>query len=183
MCMLIGVCCAQVYIPTSYSTSSGIIRNVPTTLLGIPANTYFSDGNRVYIAAQIPNQYITTRLNENVATETTNKDEKTQSLRKLANEKDETKALLREDKNEKITENNSQREDSIQLTEEQFERIRDILKIRNEKNDETADKEMLRTLLKGTDYTDTLARIQGFSNNDRLTTFNRFRDINDYGRY
>lgn len=180
MCTLIGICCAQVYIPTSYSTSSGIVRNVPTTVLGIPANTYFSDGNRVFIAAQIPNQYITTRLNEDVATtETRNKNEKTQNLRQLVNKKDEiTKALLREDSNEKLNENNSQRKDSIKITEDQFERIRDTLKIPYENFFETTDKEMLRTHLKGTDHTDTLARIQGFINNDRLTAFNRFRGIN-----
>lgn len=177
--MLVGVCCAQVYVPTSYSTSSGIVRNVPTTLLGIPANAYFSNGNRVYIAAQIPNQYITMRLNEDVTTKTRNKDENTQNLRKLVSETDAiTKALLREDKNENLKENNSQRKDLIKITEDQFERIRDILKIRNERNDE-----MVRTLLEATDNTETLARIQGFSNNDRLTTFNRFRDINEYGQY
>lgn len=114
MCILIGVCCAQVFIPTSYSSSSGIVRNVPTTLFGIPANTYFSYGNRVYIAAQIPNQYITIRLNEDAATETRNNDDNTQNPRKLINEKDEiTKAHLREDKNEKLKENNLQRDDSI----------------------------------------------------------------------
>lgn len=120
---------------------------MPTTLLGIPANTYFSDGNRFYIAAQIPNQYIRARLNEDAATETRNDDDKTQNLRKLINEKDEiTRAHLREDNNEKLTENNSQRDDSIKITEDQYERIQDILKHRNGKNDETVDKKTLHTL-------------------------------------
>lgn len=80
------------------------------------------DGNRVFIAPQISNQYITTRFNGEVATtETRNKDEMIQNLRQLVNEKDEiTQALLREDSNEKLNENNSQRIDSKKISLKEF---------------------------------------------------------------
>lgn len=36
------------------STQSGIVRNVPTTLVRLPADTLFTDGNRAFVAAEVP---------------------------------------------------------------------------------------------------------------------------------
>lgn len=54
--MLVGIACAQVYIPTGVSTQSGIVRNVPTQIVRIPADTYINDGRQTYLAAQVPFQ-------------------------------------------------------------------------------------------------------------------------------
>lgn len=52
----VGIAFGQVYIPTGLSSQSGIVRNVPTSVVRWPANAYLSDGNRAYVAAQLPAQ-------------------------------------------------------------------------------------------------------------------------------
>lgn len=55
--MLVGIAFAQVYVPTGVSTQSGIVRNVPTQFLRVPADTYITDGRQTYVAAQVPLQF------------------------------------------------------------------------------------------------------------------------------
>lgn len=52
----VGIAFGQVYVPTGLSSQSGIVRNVPTSVVRWPANAYLSDGNRAYVAAQLPGQ-------------------------------------------------------------------------------------------------------------------------------
>lgn len=56
--MLVGIAVAQVYIPTGVSTQSGIVRNIPTQIVRVPADTYISDGRQTYLAAQVPLQIL-----------------------------------------------------------------------------------------------------------------------------
>lgn len=208
VCVLIGVCCAQIYIPSGLSTNSGIVRNVPTTFIRIPASTYLTDGNRAYLAAPIPFQFITTRFSEDTTADrknkfTADKDDKVQDLRKFTTDKDDrTKAQLRDDKDEKLVKDlttltTAQREDLLKTTVERNEKLRDLLKLRTDNKDDgtyrttgTFDKDQLRaftTLTTGNDA-DTYNRFQGVNDFDRFTTaFNRFRDVNEfdrsYGRY
>lgn len=65
MFALVGITFAQVYVPTGVSTQSGIIRNVPTTYVRIPASTYITDGRQTYLAAQVPLQLVNTNFNDN----------------------------------------------------------------------------------------------------------------------
>lgn len=58
--MLVGISVAQVFIPTGVSTQSGIVRNVPTQIVRIPADTYINDGRQTYLAAQVPLQFFNT---------------------------------------------------------------------------------------------------------------------------
>lgn len=43
------------------STQSGIVRNVPTTLVRLPADTLFTDGNRAFVAAEVPLHWANTQ--------------------------------------------------------------------------------------------------------------------------
>lgn len=56
----------QILLPTSVSQQSGIVRTIPTTLLGIPVNNVLNDRDRVAIATQLTiEQLIANRLNNN----------------------------------------------------------------------------------------------------------------------
>lgn len=70
--VLVGIACAQVYIPTGVSTQSGIVRNVPTQIVRIPADTYINDGRQTYLAAQVPLQLFNNRGQNNNNLYTTN---------------------------------------------------------------------------------------------------------------
>lgn len=63
----VGVTCAypQLLLPASVSQQSGIIRNVPTTLVGLPANNILSDRDRAIIAQIQIDQLINSQLNNN----------------------------------------------------------------------------------------------------------------------
>lgn len=61
MIVLIGAASAQVYIPTGFSTQSGIVRNVPTNSVQLSADTVFTDGQRAFVAAEVPFQYVSQR--------------------------------------------------------------------------------------------------------------------------
>lgn len=183
VCLLIGVCCGQVYFPTGLSTNSGIVRNVPTNVLRIPANTLLSDGNRAYLAAPIPVQFYTTRTNDdndNKNRFTTIRDENTQDLR---NER--TKGFLRDDRDDKLKELLDGRRDDLTKTERN-EKIRDLLKTRTDTTDgnyRTLDKDQYRTLTTlTTGDADAYNRFQGFNDFDRFGTYNRFRDVNEFDR-
>lgn len=54
MFLCVGFAVGQVYIPTGVSTQSGIVRNVPTSLVRLSADTLFTDGNRAFVAAEVP---------------------------------------------------------------------------------------------------------------------------------
>lgn len=81
--MLVGIAVAQVYIPTGVSTQSGIVRNVPTQIVRIPADTYINDGRQTYIAAQVPLQLFNANNrgnNNNVYTANTHNNRQFQTL-------------------------------------------------------------------------------------------------------
>lgn len=66
--VVVGVAYAlpQVLIPTSVSHQSGIVRNIPTTLIGVPLNSVWNDRDRAAIVTQLQiDQLIQDRLNNN----------------------------------------------------------------------------------------------------------------------
>lgn len=66
--MIVGVAFAypQILIPTSLSHQSGIIRNIPTTVIGVPLNGLWNDRDRAAIITQWQiDQLIQDRLNNN----------------------------------------------------------------------------------------------------------------------
>lgn len=66
--VIVGVAYAlpQLLIPTSVSHQSGIIRNIPTTLIGVPLNNVWNDRDRAAIVTQLQiDQWIQDRLSNN----------------------------------------------------------------------------------------------------------------------
>lgn len=63
--MIVFACAvsAQVYFPTGLSTQSGIVRNVPTSSFQLSADTFFTDGNRAFVAAEVPYRYVNQQYN------------------------------------------------------------------------------------------------------------------------
>lgn len=66
--VIVGVAYAlpQILIPTSVSHQSSVIRNIPTTLIGVPLNNVWNDRDRASIVTQWQiEQLIQDRLNNN----------------------------------------------------------------------------------------------------------------------
>lgn len=196
MCILFGVCYGQVYIPTGVSSYSGIVRNIPTQYFRIPANTVLSDVNRAYIATALPTPiFIHSRINddsnENQKKFNTDRNDQSQQIRKFTTEKDErTKDYLKDekDKTDDYTAFTKQREDLLKATIDRNEKLSELIKMRTDKTDDrtytrtvTTDKEPLTYVNVAYDA-DTIGRLQGFNGYDRYTTFNRFRDVNEFDR-
>lgn len=63
-----GVACAhpQVLYPTAVSQQSGIVRTIPTTLIGVPVSSILTDRDRLAISTQLQiEQIINNRINNN----------------------------------------------------------------------------------------------------------------------
>lgn len=168
MFVLVGITCAQVYIPTGVSTQSGIVRNVPTTVYRIPANTVLTDGQRAFVAAPVPWQWwANPRSNDD------NRNEREEALRRLFenDNEDRLKNWLRWANDRDSDSRKSNRDDDDKNAKNRKEEtIRDLLRAREDNDktfkDFTYNKDQLRTLTGTTRDYDT-------------GTFNRYRDESD----
>lgn len=128
------------------SSQSGIVRNIPTQLVRIPASTYLSDGSRTYLAAPVPLQLLNSRLIND------NQNDREVNLRRLIESENQLRNLLR------LVENGNQRYNSyddnnrynsindnnrfnlnndnnqVDSNDDRQDRIRDLLRARNDNN-------------------------------------------------
>lgn len=183
MFVFIGITFAQVYIPTGVSTQSGILRNVPSSVVRIPANTYITDGNgRAYVATQVPLQLLNVRLNEDSRNLlSTDRDE---NLRRLIASEERFRNLLRFASSER---DSGFRFDEDRLTNDREDRLRDWIRSRNDndansRQSTTLNRNQLRALTSSNRDNDADRFRTTNEGVDRVTDLSRFRDLSDLSR-
>lgn len=171
--MFVGIAIAQVYIPTGVSTQSGIIRNVPSTVVRVPANTYITDGNRAYLTAQVtPFQFLNTRLNDDSRNRFSN--DREDNLRRLlaADREERLNELLRLVEQSR-DENNRPQSNEDRYWNDREDRQRDAWRLRDDSGNSRQSNELNRNQLRA------LLNRENNNNNDENRNRDNDRNRND----
>lgn len=202
--MLVGIAVAQVYIPTGVSTQSGIVRNVPTQIVRIPADTYINDGRQTYLAAQVPLQILNTNnrgTNNNIYANTQNNRQhqtlnvREENLRRLIESESRLRDLLllvdqdNDNQNNNYNTNNNNNNnrfttfDTLGTSQDQsIDTVNDNTNFnRNTLQNTLQNRGQLRTLVSTSNH-DTTDLTRRFRTNTDTTGLHRLRDTTSLGR-
>lgn len=182
--MFVGITFGQVYIPTGVSTQSQILRNVPTSVVRVPANTYITDGNRAYLTAQVtPFQWVNTRVNDDNKNRVSND---YADRFQTKDHEDNIRRLLAADREERLSEffrfveqrNNENRrsQSNDRYWSDREEILRDLWRLRDDGNSRQShelNRNQLNALLNR-------ENTNNHNNEDRNRNDNRNNDRNDH---